>query len=314
MTEAAEYHSPVLLSESIEWLITDPAGIYVDCTLGGGGHSMAILNRLEKGQLFSIDRDADAISFAQKRLSDFPNLTICQGNFSEMDDLCELADRTVAGVLMDIGVSSWQINTGLRGFSFQSDGPLDMRMNQDNPFSAYDLVNTYDFNELKQVFYRYGEEKKSHAIANQIVKQRELKEITTTQQLKECIEAVVRGKERIKSFARIFQAIRIEVNNEMEELENALATAYKILGHNGRLAVISYHSLEDKLTKQFMRSKTHVINTELPFEPENSLDELRILTKKPILPTTREIELNSRSRSARMRVAEKLCGVINESK
>ncbi|MCB0280204.1 MAG: 16S rRNA (cytosine(1402)-N(4))-methyltransferase RsmH [Calditrichaeota bacterium] len=308
MTDAAGYHSPVLLNESIEWLVTDPTGIYIDCTLGGGGHSMAILEKLKGGKLFSIDRDADAISFAQKRLTHSNNSFIRQGRFSEMDELCELADNSVAGVLMDLGVSSWQINSGERGFSFQADGPLDMRMNREQPFSAYDLVNTYDLNELKHVFYRYGEEKKSQQIAKQIIARRNEKPIETTAELKSCIVAVVKGKEQVKSLARVFQAIRIEVNREMEELETALKTAFRLLANKGRLVVISYHSLEDRIAKQFMRSQTKQINTELPFDPESTADELKIVTKKPVLPSNQEINENSRSRSARLRVAEKISG------
>jgi 16S rRNA (cytosine1402-N4)-methyltransferase len=300
------YHVPVMLKEVMNYLLTNPDGKYIDCTLGGGGHSEAILKEMsEKGVLIGIDQDEDAIAFAKERLNKYDNFEIAYGNFSEMKTITSFNEGTVTGVLMDLGISSYQIDEASRGFSFQQNGPLDMRMDRDQYFTAQDLVNTYTENELKRIFWQYGEEKLSGKIAKKIVSERKDGEIATTEELKNIINSVVFGKAQIKSQARIFQAIRIEVNRELDSLKKALDAAFEMLELGGRLVIMSYHSLEDRIVKQFIMSKEKKINPELPFDLLDDKSYLKRIFKKAMMASDQELEMNNRSRSARLRVAEK---------
>ena len=300
------YHVPVMLNEVMSYLMTDPNGKYIDCTLGGGGHSESILSALnEEGRLISIDQDEDAIAYAKKRLERFKNFEIAYGNFADMKTICAFEENTVHGILMDLGVSSYQIDEASRGFSFGQNGPLDMRMDQDQYFSAQDLVNTYSENELKSIFWQYGEEKFSSKIAKKIVEERKKSEIETTEELKNIINSVVHGKAVVKSQARIFQAIRIEVNRELDALKKALEAAFDMLANGGRLVVMSYHSLEDRIVKQFIMNNEKKINPELPFDLADGKFYLKRIVKKAISASEDELQVNNRSRSAKLRIAEK---------
>jgi 16S rRNA (cytosine1402-N4)-methyltransferase len=304
----SSYHVPVMLNECLDALLVNPTGIYIDCTLGGGGHSEAILERLGgQGHLYAIDQDMEAIEASRKRLEKFENLSICFGNFFAMKNVTELESGTVDGILMDLGVSSHQIDADYRGFSFQQDAELDMRMNTRLKISAKDVVNMYSYGELRRIFFQFGEEKHSAKIASAIIKQREIKPLERTAELANCIESVVFGQKKTKSVARIFQAIRIEVNKEMDALQQALDAAFDLLKHKGRLVIMSYHSLEDRPVKQFMKSKmSEYYNPARPFDAELYDTYFNILTKKPVVATEGEQDENPRSRSAKLRVAEKI--------
>jgi len=307
---ASNYHVPVLLKHVLNSLITDPSGIYVDGTLGGGGHSEGILERLStEGKLIGIDRDADAIAFSRKRLGRFEKqILLRQANYDELEAvLRERGISGVDGVFLDLGISSFQLDEGKRGFSYLTPGPLDMRMDVSDKVSAFDIVNTYSYGELKRIFKVYGEERQAGRIAMAILKAREKEVIQTTDKLAKIISRVVSPVHRNKVLSRIFQAIRIEVNQELNHLENALSQAVRILKPGGRLVVISYHSLEDRLVKHFFRRMAQPCECPpgLPVCPCEEDVTLKILTRKPVEPTPEEKIQNPRSRSAKLRVAEK---------
>lgn len=303
-------HISVLLNECIEGLNINPNGIYVDGTAGGGGHSAEILKKLDCGKLISIDRDPDAITTISERFKNEPNSIIVNGCFGDMKKL--LNDRgiyQVDGVLLDIGVSSHQLDTDERGFSFHKDAPLDMRMSQSGT-SAEDLVNDLSYEELRDIIYRYGEDKFAPSIAKGIVKAREEERITTTLQLAEIIKNSVPQKVRREGHParKTFQALRIEVNGELTQLENGLDEAFEMLSPKGRLAVISFHSLEDRIVKQKMASwcKGCTCPKDFPICVCGNVPKAKLVNRKPIEATQEELDKNPRSRSAKLRICEKI--------
>ena len=297
-------HTPVLLDTSVEFLITDPAGIYIDATLGGAGHSSVILQQLDpNGTLFGVDQDRDALAEASNIVGNDNRFHALEGNFGYLSTLIPPeAHGKISGILMDLGVSTHQIREPGRGFSFQHDGPLDMRMNSESGISAYDVVNTYDYKKLRDLIYHYGEERLSRQIAKEIISRRP---IETTLALRKAIEKVLYGPHIIKSVARVFQAIRIEVNQELEVLKMALNSCLGLLTPGGRIVVISYHSLEDRIIKNFFRSGNVDGVVEKDFYG-NPLNPIRLVTRHIITPSDEEISKNPASRSAKLRIGEKI--------
>jgi 16S rRNA (cytosine1402-N4)-methyltransferase len=304
------FHAPVLVAPVLQLLLTPETRTIVDATLGDGGHSLALLAQGEAElRVIGIDADTEALAVAQTRLAKFAErFQPLQGNFRSLTSLLgSLGMTSVDGVLADLGVSSRQIDQPERGFSYLQDGPLDMRMNPNLPHTAAHLLATFEQNELKQIFREYGEEKLAAPIARAIVKQREQRPLQRTSDLRQIVEKIVHGPHRVKSLARIFQALRIAVNEELEALNEFLAQALALLRPGGRLAVISYHSLEDRLVKQFFKAQAKgcTCPPELPFCVCGKEPQLSILTAKPIAPGPEEIAANSRARSARLRAAQK---------
>ena len=295
-------HVSVLLEEAIQGLNLKEDGIYVDCTLGYAGHSSEILKRIRRGCLFAFDQDSDAIKYSTERLSKIgDNFTIIYSNFVNLKEELEKRNVTkVDGILFDLGVSSVQLDETERGFSYHNDAHLDMRMDKNNPLSAYDVVNNYDEKALSDIFFKYGEEKYSRSIARNIVKYRETKKIESTLELVEIIKNSMPMKaKRDKHPARkVFQAIRIEVNHELDILEKAMNDALSILNIGGRLAVITFHSLEDRIIKNIFKEKTHI--------DEKYMSSYRLVNNKAIIPSEEELELNNRSRSAKLRIIERI--------
>ena len=303
-------HVSVLLAEAVDSLNVRPDGIYVDGTAGGGGHSAAILDRLTAGRLYSIDQDPEAIAAVTERFRGNPCSVIVQGNFGDIFTL--LSDRGVSavdGVLLDIGVSSHQLDDGARGFSYHEEAPLDMRMSMSGPTAA-DLVNSMELGELSRIISLYGEEKYAYSIAKGIVRAREQAPITTTLQLAEIVKENVPQKVRRDGHParKTFQAIRIAVNRELEVLEQGLEGAFRLLNSGGRLSVITFHSLEDRIVKQFMKDKAQgcTCPKDFPVCVCGRTPQARIVTRKPIVPSDGELAVNPRSRSAKLRVLEKL--------
>lgn len=296
------YHNPVLLQSSVDYLVTNPDGTYVDVTYGGGGHSREILSRLGSGRLIAFDQDSDA----QANLVEDERFTFVPSNFKNLSRFLKYHQAyPVDGILADLGVSSHQFDTPERGFSYREDGVLDMRMNTNAGKSAQDIVNQYDEQALSQVFYRYGELSDGRTLARRIVKAREERPIRTTQELVEALKpSLPRGREN-KSLSRIFQALRIEVNQEMEALEAFLTQTVESLKIGGRLVVISYHSLEDRMVKNFMRAGNFSGEVEKDFYG-NPQTPFKLITRKALVPDDEEINLNPRARSAKLRVAEKI--------
>ncbi len=307
-------HKPILLGACVSTLLPERGGVYVDCTLGGGGHSEAILSRLPKGaRLIGIDRDADALAAANARLSRFgERYTSVRANFFDMNSILDgLGIDKVDGFLADLGVSSWQLDNPERGFSYQHDAPLDMRMDDRARFSAYDVVNVYSETELTRIFRDYGEENWSSRIASFIIERRKKAPIRTTYELVDVIKAAIPASARRDGphpAKRCFQAIRIEVNNELGGLDRALEDMVKRLNVHGRVAVISFHSLEDRIAKQcFARLQSPcVCPPKAPICTCGQKSLGRVLTRKPILPTESEIETNPRARSAKLRAFERI--------
>lgn len=296
------YHKPVLLTESVDALVSNPDGVYVDVTFGGGGHSREILSRLsEKGRLFSFDQDSDALNNA---IED-PRFTLINQNFRFLENsLLMYGVAQVDGVLGDLGVSSHQFDKAERGFSIRSDAPLDMRMNKMQDIDAYKVVNEYDEEALADIFYYYGELREARKLAREIVNKRKSTDIKTTEDLKRVFSYVPAHKSN-KFFAQVFQAIRIEVNQELDALKEMLVQSSNVLKKDGQLVIISYHSLEDRLVKKFLK------NGMFEGEPErdvygNYQKVFELPYRKAIVPTDEEIEDNSRARSAKMRVGIKL--------
>jgi 16S rRNA (cytosine1402-N4)-methyltransferase len=302
----ASSHTPVLLSETLRALAVQPGGRYVDCTLGGGGHAAAILDHsLPGGQLLGIDADPRAIEVARERLQQYKNATLLvHDNFVNLQSICIKHDFfPVHGILFDLGLSSLQLNENGRGFSFQHDAPLDMRFNPQQEVTAADIVNTFSETRLANIIRAYGEEIHSHKIASLIVKERP---ITTSLQLARLIEKAVGRRGKLHPATRTFQALRIAVNNELEYLETALRQAIDLLGFEGRLVVISYHSLEDRVVKQLLQREARgcLCPPNIPTCVCGHIPHLRLIHKKVITPSATEVELNPRSRSAKLRVAE----------
>ena len=304
-------HYSVLLEEAVEGLNIKEDGIYVDCTLGGAGHSLEILKKLTTGKLYAFDQDNVALENAKIKLSEYADKVVfIKSNFENLKEkLAEQNVYEVDGVLYDLGVSSPQLDTPERGFSYNYDTRLDMRMDTDASISAYEVVNEYSYHDLVRIFYRYGEEKFSKQIARNIEKKRELAPIETTFQLVDIIkESIPAAKRRTGGHPakRVFQAIRIAVNNELSVFENSLEQAIDIVKVGGRISVITFHSLEDRICKQIFNSyaKNKEIPKNLPILPKESLSKLKLITRKPICPSNKELEENNRSRSAKLRVAE----------
>lgn len=296
-----QYHNPVLLSESMEGLNINPSGIYVDVTFGGGGHSRAILSRLgPDGRLIAFDQDSDA---AANAIDDDRFMLIPQ-NFRHMKNYLRFYRvERVDGILADLGVSSHQFDTPSRGFTIREDGPLDMRMNRSADLTAADIVNGYGEVELSQLLYNYGEVKQSRVVASRIIKNRP---VETTGQLIALLKGFAPALRENKFAAQVFQALRIAVNDEMGALEDFLEQSSQVLGQGGRLCVISYHSLEDRLVKNYIRAGNFSGEAEKDFYG-NTLSPLRAVNRKVITPSQQELAENGRSRSAKLRVAEKVC-------
>lgn len=303
-------HKSVLLNQSVEGLNIQENGIYVDGTAGGGGHSAEILKKLRAGKLISIDRDPDAIRTISERFKNEKNSIIIKGCYGDMKALLnERGIKEVDGVLLDIGVSSHQLDTDQRGFSFHKDAPLDMRMSQSG-ITAAELVNTLSFEELRNIIYRYGEDKFASSIARGIVNAREDKEIKTTLQLAEIIKNSVPQKVRREGHParKTFQALRIKVNDELGQLEKGLESAFEMLSLGGRLAVITFHSLEDRIVKKKMASWCQgcTCPKDFPVCICGNVPKARLVNRKPIEAENSELENNPRSRSAKLRICEKI--------
>ena len=303
-------HKSVLLNESIDFLNIKEDGVYVDATLGFGGHSLEILKRIKKGFLFAFDQDSEAILYSSERLKDYNNFKIIKSNFANMKEcLFKEGIHKVDGILFDIGVSSMQLDEDYRGFSYHNDAKLDMRMDTDSSFSAYDVVNKYDYQNLVRVLRDYGEEKYASSIAKNIIKTREEKDIETTLELVEIIKRSMPMKELRDGHParKTFQAIRIEVNHELDVLESALEQAIDLLDVGGRLCVITFHSLEDRIVKNIFRKYSEVDSkfARLPYVPEEYMPKVKIISKG-ITPSEEELQDNNRARSARLRVIEKI--------
>ena len=303
-------HKSVLLEESINFLNIKENGVYVDATLGFGGHSLEILKRISKGFLFAFDQDSEAIKYSEERLKEYSNYKIIKSNFANMKE-CLFKENVnkVDGILFDIGVSSMQLDEDYRGFSYQKNAKLDMRMDTDGILSAYDVVNNYSYQELVRVLREYGEEKYASSIARNIVKSRELKKIETTFELVEIIKKSMPFKEQRDGHParKTFQAIRIEVNHELEVLETALEQAIDLLNIGGRLCVITFHSLEDRIVKNMFKKYSEVPSkfAKLPYVPDEYMPKCKIISKG-ITASSLELEENNRARSARLRVIEKI--------
>ena len=309
------HHITVLLYETVDMLDIKPNGIYVDATLGGAGHSEYLLSKLgPMGHLYAFDQDQKAIDNAQNRLKAYiekGQVTFIKDNFRNLkSNLASLGVTEIDGILYDLGVSSPQLDERERGFSYKKDAPLDMRMNQDQMLSAYEVVNTYDYHDLVRIFFKYGEDKFSKQIARKIEQARETKPIETTTELAEIIKTAKPAKELKKKghpAKQIFQAIRIEVNDELGAEDESIQQAMDLLALDGRISVITFHSLEDRLTKQlFKEASTVEVPRGLPFIPEDMQPKLELIKRKPILPSQEELEVNNRSHSAKLRVARKI--------
>ncbi|MFA9413252.1 MULTISPECIES: 16S rRNA (cytosine(1402)-N(4))-methyltransferase RsmH [unclassified Streptococcus] len=309
------HHVTVLLKETVDSLAIKPDGVYVDATLGGAGHSSYLLSQLsDKGHLYCFDQDQAAIDHAMIRLKPYVEkgqVTFIRANFRQLKQA--LAAHGVAeidGIIYDLGVSSPQLDERERGFSYKKDAPLDMRMNRDQAFSAYDVVNGYDYHDLVRIFFKYGEDKFAKQIARKIEQIRQVKPIETTTELADIIKSAKPAKELKKKghpAKQIFQAIRIEVNDELGAADASIQQALELLAVGGRISVITFHSLEDRLTKQlFKEASTVEVPKGLPFIPEDLQPMVRLINRKPILPSEAELMTNNRAHSAKLRVAEKI--------
>ena len=309
-------HTTVLLHETVDGLAIKPDGIYVDCTLGGAGHSEYLLSQLNAdGHLYAFDQDQKAIDNAKIRLAEYVQknqVTFVKANFRELTaELNHLGVTEVDGILYDLGVSSPQLDEAERGFSYHQDAPLDMRMDQDAPLSAYQVVNDYSYHELVKIFFRYGEEKFSKQIARIIERKREEQPIKTTGQLVDIIKEVIPAPARRKGghpAKRVFQAIRIAVNDELGAIESSLEQAIDLLAIEGRVSVITFHSLEDRIVKTMFKefSTPKDMPPGLPMVPEEFQPVLKLVNRKPIVASEEELNENNRARSAKLRIAEKV--------
>lgn len=304
-------HDTVLLKETIDGLNIKPDGIYVDATLGGGGHTSYLLSKLTTGRVISFDQDILAINHAKEKFDD-DRLTLVHRNFEFIkEELNTLGIEKIDGILYDLGVSSPQLDLVERGFSHSKTARLDMRMDQTQSLDAYEIVNTYSYEELVRIFFRYGEEKFSKQIAREIESRRKEKPIETTTELADIIKSKIPEKfKRMKGHParRVFQALRIAVNNELQVFENSLQDAIELLDKGGRVSVITFHSLEDRICKQIYLEyeRGPELPKNMPIIPEGYEPSLKRVNKKPILASEKELEENSRARSARLRIAEKL--------
>jgi len=302
------YHIPVLVDEVVEYLITDLEGIYVDCTVGGGGHAEAILNTLGgKALYYGIDRDKDAVSYAQRRLSRFKEQVILiHGELRDIDTILKKEGVTlIDGAFMDLGVSSYQIDTPKRGFSYRLGGPLDMRMNRDQSLTAEYIINNYSEKKLADIFYYYGEERYSRKIARVIATKRNKNFIRTADDLEEIIRDITPRRFQLKTLSRIWQSLRFEVNNELEQLKKGLEKIYPFLKAEARMVVITWESLSDRMVKRYFKGQSLKFSRNSSAEFDTGFN-FNILTKKVIKPTQSEIRENPRAKSAKMRAAIKI--------
>ena len=302
-------HIPVIATETIENLNIKPDGVYLDLTLGKGGHSKMILERLcDEGTLIALDQDKEAIEAAKENLKDFSNVIFVNSNFEKIDEvLRDLGFDYIDGALMDIGVSSYQIDNADRGFSYMKDGPLDMRMNQENELTAEIIVNEYSQDELEKIFFEYGEEKFSRLIAKNIIEAREDHRIDTTFKLKDIVTKSIKSNEAHPE-KRVFQALRIEVNRELDVLKDTIDKVVDHLNKDGRLAIITFHSLEDRIVKnKFKDLATDCIcPPEFPVCVCNHKAKVKIITRKPITASKKELKENSRAKPAKLRVCQRI--------
>ena len=305
-------HQPVMVDEVVRLLVSDPEGAYLDLTAGGGGHLFALASQLgPRARLYGLDRDSQAVARTKTRLSGVSQkVCIVHGPFDALRRIAaELGVFDFAGILLDLGISSDQIDDPARGFSFQMDGPLDMRFDQSDGITAADLVNTRTESELTEIIRSFGEERDARRIAKGIVRERRTEMILTTRRLADIVSSLVPPPYRTKTLARVFQAIRIAVNDELGRIAQVLPEAAALLGPGGRLAVISYHSLEDRMIKRYFREQSTGYCTcprELPVCACGRKPSLKLVTRKPLTAPQSEIDANSRARSARLRVAEKV--------
>jgi len=305
-------HYTVMKNESIEALNLKESGVYVDCTLGYAGDSAEILSRVKKGFLFAFDQDIEAITWSEQKLKEIAsNYEIIKSNFKNIkEELNKRNVKEVDGILFDLGVSSPQLDTDYRGFSYHKNARLDMRMDLSSDFSAYDVVNTYSEEKLADIIFRYGEEKYARRIAKNIVNKRAIKPIDTTFELLDIIKESIPFRDRKEKHPgkRTFQAIRIEVNHELEVLEIALRDSLRLLKVGGRIVVITFHSLEDKMVKDIFREVSEVDPTikGLPNIPDNLLPDFKVINKKIIVPSEKELKENNRSRSSKLRIIERI--------
>ncbi len=307
-------HTPIMLKEVMDGLKINPDGIYVDCTIGGAGHSFEIAKKLRKGKLYGFDRDEEAIEASRKRLQKFEdNVVLTKMNYKDAPNfLRENGVEKVDGVLIDLGISSYQIDEGKRGFSFLHNGKLDMRMGQDeDTLTAYDIVNTYSEEKLRDIFFKYGEEEFSKVIAKNIVKARETKKIETTFELRDIIENSLPKKvvySRGGASKKVFQALRIEVNEELNELDKCLEAFIELLGADGRMAVLTFHSLEDRIVKNVFKleSSDCICPPKTPICICHHKAKIKLVNKKPIMASEEEQKENSRSTSAKLRIVERI--------
>ena len=306
-----DYHIPVLYYETLDNLVVNPDGIYIDCTLGGGSHSEGILERLsDKGLLISIDQDTNAIEYSKKRLEKFGSKwKVFKGNFENIDTIAYMAGvDKVDGILMDIGVSSKQLDDPDRGFSYRYDVKLDMRMNTDQKISAYDVVNTYSEEQLSKIIFEYGEERHARKIAKLIVEERKSSPIEKTSDLIALIKRAYPERASKHPAKKTFQAIRIEVNRELEVLENAMSKAVELLKVGGRLAIITFHSLEDRIVKNTFKDLATACKCpkDIPICVCGGVKKFEIITKKPIIPIDDELKNNNRAHSSKLRILERI--------
>ena len=306
-----DYHIPVLYYETLDNLVINPDGVYIDCTLGGGSHSEGILERLsDKGLLISIDQDSNAIEYSKKRLEKFgPKWKVFKGNFENIDTIAYMAGvDKVDGILMDIGVSSKQLDDPERGFSYRYDVKLDMRMNIEQKISAYDVVNTYSEEQLSKIIFEYGEERYARKIAKLIVEERKSFPIEKTSDLIALIKRAYPERSSKHPAKKTFQAIRIEVNRELEVLENAMSKAVELLKVGGRLAIITFHSLEDRIVKNKFKDLATACKCpkDIPICVCGGVKKFEIITKKPIIPVDDELKNNNRAHSSKLRILERI--------
>jgi 16S rRNA (cytosine1402-N4)-methyltransferase len=304
------HHKPVLLQESIDFLITSKAGFYFEGTLGFGGHSEEILKRLSpRGTLVSTDLDTKAFSYSKKKFAEDKRAKLYNFNYSLIDVIAKIESiEFFDSILVDLGVSSFQLDNSEAGFSYSADTKLDMRFDKNLKISAADLVNTFDENKLAGILREYGEERKSKLIARKICELRKIKKINTTGELKKLVSEVVPERYVRKSLSRVFQALRIYVNSELDTLKSFLNNSVKVLRKGGRIVVISYHSLEDRVVKEFFKYENLkcVCPKDVPVCSCNKEQTLKIITRKPVVPSADEIRINKRARSAKLRVAERI--------
>ena len=303
-------HVPIMLNEVIENLNIKPDGIYVDGTMGGAGHSEAIVKRLSNdGLLIGIDRDQEALKASHDRLKNFDNVRYIWGKHEDLKDILEgISIHKVDGILLDLGISSYQIDEASRGFSYTKDAPLDMRMNKEQELSAKDVINDYSAEQLEEILFKYGEENFSKRIVQKIIKQREIKKIETTYELCDVIRsAVPKGKDAVDSFKRVFQAVRIEVNGELKDLEKAIKDGIDILNEGGRFCILTFHSLEDRIVKNAFADAMGKCTCpkDFPVCVCNAKSFGKIVNKKPIVPSEEEQINNPRSKSCKLRVFER---------